>query len=423
MKSTPSLVGLPHPDALKSVLTFILAGGKGERLYPLTKDRSKPAVPFGGTYRIIDFTLSNCVNSGLKRVCVLSQYKAHSLMRHVKEGWNLFTVELGEFIYTIPPQLRVGSTWYLGTADAIYQNVYTIEEERPAHTLVLSGDHIYRMDYRDMLSEHLARGADVTLAVFQVPASEAYRFGVVDVGPAGEVTGFREKPKDLDPGGPDIVANMGVYLFRTEVLVQSVCRDARRDDTRHDFGHNVLPALVKAGAKVNAHVFRGAGSANTPFWMDIGTLDAYMDASLDLISVSPQFSLYDHAWPIRSAAIQAPPAKFVFAGGEKGRIGEAHDSLVSPGCIVSGGHVERSILGPGCRVNSWSVVENSILMDRVEVGRHAIVRNAIVDKGVKIPAGYQIGVDPDADRRRFTVTERGIVAIPKGEILEEPVRG
>jgi glucose-1-phosphate adenylyltransferase len=407
-----------HPDTLKTVLAFVLAGGKGERLYPLTKDRSKPAVPFGGTYRIIDFTLSNCVNSGLKRICVLTQYKAHSLMRHVKEGWHLFASELGEFIYTIPPQLRVGSTWYLGTADAIYQNVYTLEEERPAHTLILSGDHIYRMDYRDMLAEHLEREADVTIAVLEVPARDASRFGVLELGPNQEVTGFREKPQDLDPEGPGVVANMGVYLFRTDVLVQSVCRDARRDDTHHDFGHDVLPGLVRAGARVHAHVFRGAGSAAMPFWMDIGTLDAYFDASQDLISVSPQFNLYDRSWPIRSAAIQAPPAKFVFAGGEKGRIGEAHDSLVSPGCIVSGGHVERAILGPGCRINSWSVVEDAILMDGVEVGRHAIVRRAIIDKGVRIPPGFQVGVDPDADRRRFTVTERGLVAIPKGENLE-----
>jgi len=211
---------------------------------------------------------------------------------------------------------------------------------------------------------------------------------------------------------------MGVYLFRTDVLVQSVCRDARRDDTHHDFGHDVLPGLVRAGARVQAHVFRGAGASPTPFWMDIGTLDAYFDASMDLISVSPQFTLYDRVWPIRSAAIQAPPAKFVFAGGEKGRIGEAHDSLVSPGCIVSGGHVERSILGPGCRINSWSVVEDAILMDGVEVGRHAVVKRAIIDKGVRIPPGFQVGVDPEADRRRFTVTERGLVAIPKGENLE-----
>lgn len=407
-----------HPESLKRVLTFVLAGGKGERLYPLTRDRSKPSVPFGGTYRIIDFTLSNCMNSGLRRIYLLTQYKSASLSRHIVQGWNLFNPELREYIFTIPPQLRVGTTWYLGTADAIYQNIYTLEEERPKHVMVLSGDHIYRMDYREMLAEHLDRDADVTIAVLQVPALEASRFGVVQTDATGQITGFREKPKDLDPEGPDVVANMGVYLFKTEVLVQSVCRDARREDSSHDFGHDVLPGLVRGGAKLIAHTFRGAGTDPRPYWMDIGTLDAYYEANMDLVSVSPHFNLYDPAWPIRSVPTQSAPAKFVFAGGEEGRIGVAYDSLVSAGAIVSGGRVERSIIGPNCRINSYSHVVDSILMDGVEVGRHCVVQRAIIDKGVILPPGMKIGVDPELDRARFSVTPTGLVCIPKLERLE-----
>ncbi len=407
-----------HPDVLRRVITFVLAGGKGERLYPLTRDRSKPAVPFGGTYRIIDFTLSNCVNSGLRRIYLLTQYKSASLQLHVKQGWNLFSAELGEYVWTVPPQLRVGTTWYLGTADAVWQNVYILSDEKPSHVVVLSGDHVYRMDYREMLAEHIERGAEATMAVFPVPAAEAARFGVVETGADGRVTGFREKPRDLDPGGPEVLANMGVYVFDTETLVAAVSRDARRESSSHDFGHDVFPALVAEGHRVYAHRFHGAGADDRPYWRDIGTLDAYYEANMDLVAVSPEFNLYDGEWPVRSAPIQAPPAKFVFAGGEKGRIGEALDSLVSPGAIVSGGRVERSILGPGCRVNSWSRVEDSILMDRVDVGRHAVVRRAIVDKGVRIPEGYEVGVDPEADRKRFFVTPGGLVVIPKGEQLD-----
>lgn len=404
-----------HPARIKSVLTFVLAGGKGERLYPLTRDRSKPAVPFGGTYRIIDFTLSNCINSGLRRIYLLSQYKSGSLMRHIATGWNLFSAELGEFIYTVPPQLRVGSNWYLGTADAIFQNIFTLEEERPEHVLILSGDHIYRMDYRAMLADHLDNNADATMAVFEVPAREAGRFGVVEHDSGGWITGFREKPKDLDPAGPDVVANMGVYLFRTDVLVRSVSRDARKPESNHDFGHDVFPALVQGGNRVFAHRFQGAGRGPSVYWKDIGTLDAYYEANMDLVAVTPEFNLYDPEWPIRSVPIQAPPAKFVFAGGEKGRVGEALDSLVSPGAILSGGRVERSILGPDVRVNSWARVEDSILMDGVQVGRYAVVRRAIVDKGVEIPPGMAIGVDPKVDESRFLVSPSGIVVIPRGE--------
>lgn len=400
---------------LERISTLILAGGKGERLYPLTRDRSKPAVPFGGSFRIIDFTLSNCLNSGLRRVYLLTQYKAGSLMQHIKEGWNLFSSELGEHISILPPQLRIGSTWYVGTADAVYQNVYTLDRERPEHVLILSGDHVYRMDYRDMIAQHVDSDADATLALVPVPASQADQFGIVDCDEDGQVIGFREKPKDVDPSGPDLVGNMGVYLFKTESLVQAVTRDARLETSSHDFGHDVLPEMVEQGARVIGHRFRSAGESEEPYWRDIGTRDAFYEANMDLVSVSPHFNLYDRSWPLRSATIQAPPAKFVFAGGEEGRIGQALDSLVSPGVIVSGGQVISSILGPRVRVNSWARVEESILMDEVEVGRHAVVRRAIVDKHVEIPPGTRIGVDLEEDRKRFMVTRGGIVIVPRGE--------
>ncbi len=407
------------PGTIRGVVTFILAGGKGERLHPLTRDRSKPAVPFGGGFRIIDFTLSNCVNSGLRRIHLLTQYKASSLMQHVIGGWNFLSAELGEYIDMLPPQLRVGSSWYMGTADAVYQNIYTLERERPEHVLILSGDHIYRMDYRRMLTQHVNQDADATMAVFPVAAKDASRFGIVASDDDGWVQGFREKPGDLDPAGPKVVANMGVYLFKTEVLVHAISRDARLETTHHDFGHDVFPGLVEGGARIAAHTFTDVSGEEDPYWMDIGTLDAFYEANLDLCSVSPGFNLYDSHWPIRSAAVQAPPAKFVFAGGEKGRIGQALDSLVARGSVVSGGQVNRSILGSGCRVNSWARVEESILMDGVDVGRRAVVRRAIIDKGVKIPAGMKIGVDLEVDRKRFKVTENGIVVVPKGELLPE----
>jgi glucose-1-phosphate adenylyltransferase len=400
---------------LDRIVTFVLAGGKGERLYPLTRDRSKPAVPFGGSFRIIDFTLSNCLNSGLRRIYLLTQYKAGSLMHHIKEGWNLFSSELGEHVSILPPQLRIGSTWYLGTADAVYQNVYTLDRERPEHVMILSGDHVYRMDYRDMIAQHVDNDADATLALVPVPAREADQFGIVVCDAEERVIGFREKPKDVDPDGPDLVGNMGVYLFKTEALVQAISRDARLEDSRRDFGHNVLPDMVEQGAKVIGHRFRSAGASAEPYWRDIGTRDAFYDANMDLVSVSPQFNLYDRSWPVRTAPVQAPPAKFVFAGGEQGRIGQALDSLASPGVIVSGGQVLGSILGPHVRVNSWAQVEHSILMDEVEVGRHAVVRRAIVDKHVEIPPGTEIGVDLDEDRKRFTVTTGGVVIVPRSE--------
>ncbi|UCF68866.1 MAG: glucose-1-phosphate adenylyltransferase [Acidobacteriota bacterium] len=399
------------------VLTFILAGGRGERLEPLTRDRSKPAVPFGGSYRIIDFTLSNCLNAGLRQIFLLTQYKSQSLVRHVTQGWDLFSGELGEYITTIPPQLRIGTDWYRGTADAVFQNLYTVEHEKPELILILSGDHVYRMNYGEMIRDHLSRKADATLAVVPIPAADASRFGVVAADEQHWVRGFREKPKDVSPSEPDVLANMGVYLFNTNVLAEALCSDARRDDSSHDFGHDVLPALVEGGARVLVHRYRDPSDSHQPYWRDIGTLDAYFEANMDLVAVTPQFNLYESVWPVRSAPSQAPPAKFVFAGGEQGRIGQALDSLVSTGVIVSGGHVERSILGPGCRINSWSRVTDSILMDGVEVGRHAVVERAIVDKGARIAPQTRVSAKDLAADGRFRVTDSGIVVVPRGAVV------
>ncbi len=404
---------------LGKVVTLILAGGEGRRLGHLTRDRSKPAVPFGANYRIIDFTLSNCMNSGMRRVYLLTQYKSQSLARYIKWGWNIYSPALGEFIATVPPQLRVGQRWYEGTADAVYQNIYTMEDHHPEHVLLLSGDHIYRMDYREMLADHVCSGADATMAVIRIPARDASRFGVVEVDDAMRVRGFREKPKDVDPEGPDVVANMGVYIFRYAGLVDALEADAVDSSSSHDFGKDIFPKLVRQGALIQAHRFRGAGEdiGDEPYWMDIGTLDAYFEANMDLVKVSPRFNLYDRLWPLRCGPTQNPPAKFVFADGEDERRGKALDSLVAAGCIISGGRVERSILGPGCRVNSWAKVEDCIFFGSVEVGRHAVVRKAIIDKEVRIPPGMEIGVDSELDRQRFTVTENGLVIVPRHEQL------
>jgi len=409
-------------------LTIILAGGQGERLAPLTKERSKPAVPFGGIYRIIDFTLSNCLNSGLRRILVLTQYKSHSLDRHLRHAWHIFNPDLGEFLDTLPPQQRMGDRWYQGTADAIYQNLFFLEDERPSRVVILSGDHIYKMDYSEMLEAHLARKADLTVAVVEMEVEKAAgQFGVLQVDREERICGFQEKPESPqpDPERADIcLVNMGVYIFETEALVRNVVEDARRP-TQHDFGRNIIPAMVN-NFRVCAFRFADLNKKEQKYWRDIGTLDSYYEASMDLVQVEPLFNLYDKRWPIRTYPAFEPPAKMVFAGdGEIGagesaqRIGVALDSLVSNGVIVSGGRVERSILSPGVRVNSYAHIEDSILFDGVDVGRHCRIRRAIIDKGVRIPPNTTIGFDPKADSRRFTVSPGGIVAIPKGENLSE----
>jgi len=406
---------------LEDSLAIVLAGGQGERLYPLTRDRGKPAVPFGGPYRIVDFTLSNCLNSGLRKIHVLVQYKSGSLERHINIGWApLFAHELDEWIQTVPPMLRVGQRWYQGTADAVYQNIYLLEQERPRLVVILSGDHVYKMDYRRLVDEHDRRGAVATVGVVDVPVSQASSFGVLEVDDDWRITAFREKPAHPRPmpGRPDrALANMGVYCFETKALVKALALDARTE-SRHDFGYNILPGLVPGG-QVYAFPFLDENRKETLYWRDIGTLDSYFDASMDLIAVDPIFNLYDREWPIRTMPRQLPPAKTVFAQEEPGgRLGVALDSIVSGGVVISGGRVERSVLGPEVRINSYAQVVDSVIMDGVDVGRHARIRRAIVDKGVRIPPNFAIGEDPEDDRKRFLVTERGITVVPRGAQLD-----
>jgi glucose-1-phosphate adenylyltransferase len=405
---------------LEDTLVIVLAGGAGERLYPLTKERAKPAVYFGGPYRIIDFALSNCVNSGLRRVFIATQYKSLSLNRHIRMGWSIVSEELGEFIEILPPQKRVGEHWYLGTADAVYQNLYSLQRESPRHVIVLSGDHVYKMDYAKMLRFHLERGAAATLATIEVPVADAHRFGVVAVDETERVIGFEEKPTTPPtmPGSSDLVlGSMGVYIFETETLIQALEQDAQQD-TSHDFGRDIIPALYPR-VPVYSYRFHDENKKSAKYWRDVGTIDAYYEASMDLCHVNPDFNLYDPEWPMRTYQLQAPPAKFVFA--EEGRrCGQALDSVISAGCIISGSRVMGSILCPNVRVHSFCSIEQSILMPGVRVGRHAKMRRAIIDRDVLIPRGALIGFDPEEDRRRHTVTESGVVVVT---VDDEPLVG
>ena len=394
----------------------ILSGGKGERLYPLTKDRTKPAVPFGGMYRIIDFTLSNCVNSGLKKIYILSQYKSLSLNRHIQRGWlSFFSAPLGECVYTIPAQQRIGDTWYEGTADAVFQNIYTLQQDRPKYTLILSGDHIYQMNYLDMLEYHKDHEADLTIGVVSMPVEQADQFGIIQVNKTMDVKGFQEKPKNdpvTIPGDPSkILVSMGIYVFDTKVLMKWLIDDAKRKTSTHDFGKDIMPRMVKTST-VKAFAFKGI--SGNEYWRDIGTLDAYYEANMDLVSVTPKCNLYNFDWPIHTVYSPYPPSKMVFAGGRDGkRIGMVLDSIVCDGSIVSGGRVERSIISPNVRVNSYADIKDSILMEGVVVGRNCKIQKAIIDKYVKIPANTVIGYDPDEDLKRFDVSSNGIVVIPK----------
>jgi len=400
---------------LKDVAAILLAGGQGERLYPLTRERAKPAVPFGGPYRLIDFTLSNCINSGLRKIFIATQYKAQSLNRHVRMGWNVVNRELGEFIEIQPPQKRMGEHWYLGTADAVWQNLYALEREQARWAIVLAGDHIYKMDYGRMLDVHITRGARLTVGAIEVPLSEAGRFGILEVDTDTRVIGFREKP-EVPPAVPwspgACLASMGIYIFDVDVLTQALRRDAETDSS-HDFGRDIVPGLVASGERVFAYLFWDENKKEAQYWRDVGTLDAYFEASMDLVNVDPVFNLYDPDWPLRTYQPQLPPAKFVFD--HDGRRGVATDSIVSMGCIVSGGEVRRSILCPDVRVHSYSRVEDSILLPGAKVGRHARVRRAIIDRGVELPKGAVVGYDPAEDRRRHTVSEGGVVVVTPGE--------
>ncbi len=403
-------------------LVILLAGGAGERLYPLTRDRAKPAVFFGGPYRIIDFTLSNCLNSGLRRIFIATQYKSLSLNRHIRMGWSIVSEELGEFVEILPPQKRVSEHWYQGTADAVYQNLYSIVQENPHHVIVLSGDHVYKMDYARMLRFHKERGAAVTLAAIEIPLHESSRFGVLSVDEQDKVTGFIEKSKNAPsiPGSPDLaLGSMGIYVFDTDVLLKALEADAARPSS-HDFGKDIIPVLINE-LPTYAYRFYDENKKASKYWRDIGTLDAFFDANMDLCGVDPEFNLYDPEWPMRTYQPQAPPAKFVFA--EKGRrCGEALDSIISPGCIISGSQVVGSVLCPNVRVHSYGHIEQSMLMPGVRVGRHARIRHAIIDRDVLIPRGAVIGYNPEEDRKRHTVTDLGVVVVTEDDDpLVEPI--
>ncbi|HEY7202193.1 MAG TPA: glucose-1-phosphate adenylyltransferase [Candidatus Dormibacteraeota bacterium] len=404
------------------VMAMVLAGGQGTRLQPLTADRAKPAVPFGGTYRLIDFALSNLANGGVRKIVVLTQYKSHSLDRHIAQMWRLSPM-LGNYVATVPAQMRTGPRWFAGSADAVYQNLNLINDERPDCICVFGADHIYRMDPRQMIEHHLSSGAGVTLAGIRVPIEQAPSFGIIEPDATGRVLSFREKPSDPTPvpGSPgEAYASMGIYVFTTRALVGAVTEDFGLADSKHDLGGSIIPMLVSRGeASVydfSANDVPGVTERERGYWRDVGDLDSYYEASMDLVAVYPVFNLYNREWPIlnwQPAAV--PPAKFVFDDDD--RRGVAVDSLVSPGVIVSGGTVRRSILSPEVRVNSGAVVEGCVLMDGVQVGRGAIVRGAIVDKNVLVPPGARIGVDPVKDRARFTISRGGIVAIGKGQTI------
>ena len=398
-----------------------MAGGKGERLFPLTKDRAKPAVPFGGIYRIVDFTLSNCINSGIRRIHILTQYKSMSLARHIRMGWNVLNSEVGEYIDVVPAQQRVDEHWYHGTADSIYQNIYSIQIESPEQVLILAGDHIYKMNYSWMLDAHREAKADLTIGVVPMPKEESPNVGVIEVNKQNIVEGFEEKPTipKTVPGDPSSVyGSMGIYIFNRRILEEELEEDSKKDTT-HDFGKDIIPQMIKKGKhRILAYQFVDMNNKEALYWRDVGSLDSYYEANMDLIQVSPHFNLYDRDWPIRTYQLQYPPAKFVFAQAFGGRRGTALDSIVGDGCIISGGLVERSILSPDVRVNSYAEVEGSLLMQGVDVGRHAKIKNAIIDKQTKIMPNAEIGYDREKDEKRFTVTPKGIVVVEKGTVVE-----
>ena len=407
------------------VLVMILAGGEGKRLYPLTLDRAKPAVPFAGRYRMIDIVLSNFVNSGLGRIKVLTQYKSASLEEHIARNWRLAPI-LDQYIEAIPAQQRTGKTWYRGSADAVWQCKHVIDDEKPELVCIFGSDHVYKMDVRQMLAFHQERRAEATVAAIPVPRESARDFGIIEAAEGGRIVAFHEKVADPPsmPGRDGMcLASMGNYIFRSEVLLRDLAEDEHRADSHHDFGRDVLPRLVEKGASVFAYDFAtnivpGEDPHDRGYWRDVGTVDAYWEAQMDLIEIHPQFNLYNFRWPIRTGATHDPPAKFVFRDEAQARVGIATDSMVSHGCIISGGRIHRSVLGVGCRVNSFSEVEECVLFEQVRVGRHAKIRRAIIDKDVEIPAGTVIGFDRDADLQRFFVTEQGTVVIPKRAKLD-----
>jgi glucose-1-phosphate adenylyltransferase len=411
--------------AAKRVLAIVLAGGEGKRLMPLTAQRAKPAVPFGGIYRLVDFALSNVINSGYLHVVVLTQYKSHSLDRHISKTWRMSPL-LGNYVAPVPAQQRVGKHWYLGSADAIYQCLNIIEDERPDIVVVVGADHVYRMDFSQMVDAHVASGAEFTVAGIRQPISMSDQFGVIETMPddARRISAFREKPTDpigLADSPGEVLASMGNYVANADALVEAVTRDAANEDTTHDMGGDIVPYFVERGtAGVYDFIDNdvpGSTDRDRNYWRDVGTIDAYFDANKDLISINPVFNLYNDEWPLYTGYVGLPPAKFVHAG--PGRLGHAADSIVSPGVVISGATVVGSVLSPGVRLHSWSSVSDSVLMDGVQVHRHAQVHRAILDKNVMVGARARIGLDADADRARgFTVTASGITVVPKGTVVD-----
>lgn len=408
---------------MKDVLAIILAGGKGSRLEPLTRDRAKPAVPFGGNYRIIDFALSNCLNSGIRKSLVLTQYKTRSLDRHIDLAWRqYFCREVGEFIDIMPPQQRIDEQWYSGTADAVYQNIYALEQEHPKYIVILAGDHIYKMNYAKMVDYHKQMEADLTIAALPVSKEKAKEFGVMQVNEEDRIIGFEEKPphpKTMPGDDSTCLASMGIYVFTTTFLFEQLLADANDMNSQHDFGKNVIPSII-GDRRVFAYPFTDENKKDTAYWRDVGTLDAYYAANMDLISVNPLLNMYDQSWPVRTYQPNLPPPKFVFDDqGVQARVGSAVDSIVCQGAIVSGGKCQHSILGPGVRINSYAQVSDSILFEGVNVGRNARIQRAIVDKGVSIPPNVEIGFDRDEDRRRgFSISPGGVVVIGKSDCIE-----
>jgi glucose-1-phosphate adenylyltransferase len=405
------------------VFGIVLAGGEGKRLAPLTADRAKPAVPFGGNYRLIDFALSNLVNAGMRRIVVLTQYKSHSLDRHVSTTWNLSPL-LGNYVTPVPAQMRRGPYWFSGSADAIYQNFNLLYDERPAYVCVFGADHIYRMDPQQMIDQHIEGGAAVTVAALRAPLEQADQFGVIETASDGAtISAFREKPTDavgLADAPDQVFASMGNYVFTTSALIDAVTTDAEDQRSKHDMGGSIVPMLVERGeAQVydfSQNVVPGETERDKGYWRDVGTIDAFYDAHMDLISISPIFNLYNREWPILTRPDPLPPAKFVFD--DEDRRGQALDSMVCAGVVISGATARRSVLSPGVRLHSFAQVEDSVLFQDVDVGERAVVRRAIVDKNVRIAPGATIGVDPEADRRRFHISDGGIVVIGKGETVE-----
>jgi glucose-1-phosphate adenylyltransferase len=409
---------------IHDTLVCLLAGGAGERLFPLTRDRAKPAVPFGGIYRIVDITLSNCVNSDLRRIFVITQYKALSLNRHLREGWSIMATELGEFVQVLPPMKRVGEQWYQGTADAIYQNLYSVGSEPCKYVLILAGDHVYKMNYELILKQHADAGAEITIGTIELDrATAARQFGVIEQDKEGRIFGWQEKPADPRPSPHDpnkCHVSMGIYCFNSETLIRTLIEDAGDPDSTHDFGKDVIPKLIGSSRRVYSFNFVDENKKEAQYWRDVGTIEAYYEANLDLVSVTPVFNLYDKEWPLRTYQRQYPPAKFVFAL-EGRRMGIAMDSIVSNGSIISGGRVTNSVLSPDVRVNSYTEIDSSILFSHVNIGRYSRIRRAIIDRHIHIPEHTEIGYNLEEDRKKYHVTDTGIVVIvPEERRFEEP---